>query len=125
MHRGEIAKIDRSSKRNDDTIHDIVLEALVILPSFIKILPSGHEDELFDRANPESFLTTYLIKEKGLSWYEVEAWLDQISSRDKYRFQFENGSIMHIDGRRRYYQSSSEDQYGHCFIKEHLKHITN
>jgi len=110
MYRGKPANIDRSKRRkSDDCIYKSMLTALfgVGHPSFeakyVKILPINPDDPKFIDADSKGFLTTYAIK-LGLTWFEVEYWLDEISRIDPYKFQFEAGSLCDVDERRRYYE---------------------
>ena len=110
MYKGKPANINRSEKRNDKLIEKLAVETLDFLsqdnfpPHYIKILLTNLNDPSFKDANPELSFTTHAIKKLGLTWFEVEYWLDQISLQDQYRFNLETGSLVNIDERRRYYQ---------------------
>lgn len=108
IYRHEPAKIDRTNKRGDDFIHENIVRALDHLSTlkrdnWFKILPCNFWNPTFDKVPPEFSLTTYAIKELGLSWFEVEHWLDEISRRDRYMFYLETETIVNVDERRRYY----------------------
>jgi hypothetical protein len=119
VYRNEPAKIDRSSKRSDEYIHENIMRALFEVQDssgrdysragvkYVKILPVKEPDPTFKEAEPNKFLATYSIKELGLTWFEVEHWLDNISGIDIGRLQFDTGSLCDVDERRRYYQKET------------------
>jgi hypothetical protein len=114
MYRHKPANTDRSKKRSDTFIHKNMIKALYdVADSFgerkhgakyINILPNKPNDPKFADADPNNFLVVYAIKQLGLTWFEIEHWMDEISNTDPYRFHFEMGSICDVDERKRYYK---------------------
>jgi hypothetical protein len=105
-HRGKIANIDRSSKRDDGFILSKIEEAMGILVfnggKLVPVLPF-RGDPKFSEVDPENFLVPCAVRLIGLSWYEVEHFLDNISSISP-RYQFHKTTLVFMDERRRFYQ---------------------
>jgi len=124
IYRGSPANIDRSAKRGNDFIDEVARRALIELSSSIEdpirrrnlefycgpetppinLLPTRHTDPRLKDADPNSFFVLYALK-RGLSWFEVEHWLDILISSDMGHIHLEKSMLgLYIDGRRRYYQ---------------------
>jgi len=129
IYRGEPVNINRSKKRSDEFIHENMTKTVDDIfhdsgSGYIKILPISSNDPPFDKANPKEFLTIHAIKDFGLSWFDVEHWLDFIAELNGYYFN--KTSRAYVDERRRYYrQPSKKIRFGNPkteggFISNHL-----
>jgi len=107
VYRRKPANIDRSRKREDEAINRCVEKAYGDISratgsEYVKILPVGLKDPPLDKADPEKFLALYCTKILGLSMYEVEHWLDNMSLEQG--FYLGSLSSVYFDERRKYYK---------------------
>lgn len=115
VYHGEPINIDRSSKRKDDSIHKIMLQSIIAVYHSsaslrLRILPTAFNEPVIDKADSSKFLVLHATEELGLTWFEVEYWLDEIAK--KHRFYTNSTCSDFIDERRRCYKQPTRKVMG-------------
>lgn len=112
IYHGRPIDIDRSEKREDafilDTI-DFSLEEMLrsgrgSFANSVLLLPTSFEDKSFNEVDSNIFFVNKCLG-KGLSWFEIEHFLDEILWTNFARYYLMRTSLAQIDERRKYYTS--------------------
>lgn len=129
VYRHRPVNINRTTRRPDENIHGLMLASLediskyrnsnCINPDHIPILPMQDVQVPVSRgADPREFLALDATKLKGLSWYEVEYWLDVMRNQiDPGKFYASYISSLYLDERRRLYKFGSTYAYSIIYRK--------